>query len=512
MHPRRLPAPSSGIPLALAIAAWVTAALCLLLFNQSYDLEATIKQSLSMIDAAKEGRFLHYYQYVYDVAHSGGYGLPGDPDFYVASYSFFLYAIFALWNLPLYVIRGLTGGMNFFIIQTWSKILIAFVILASANLLRGIGRRILDNDQRANWLAFFFVSSPFTLFTALVFGQFDIFSVFFSLLAIHYLLRLRLVWFSFWFSLGISFKLYAVFIFIPLLLLREKRVTRLVPLLLLSGWGLLLERLLVAQDPYYQISVDFIRTTYQFAERLTHYGITLHNGVVFLFGIAFVLICTYAYRKPIDAPDADHQVFYVPAAIYLILLAFIHWHPQWFLITIPFILGAAFLRAADFRLAMYLQFLMFGFYLILTGLIFTTNVDMSMVNAGLLPQITGFRSLDIHLTFRNLMDRLNLSPGTYLTFLIGTMLSLIYVLYPRSGDWPIGSAAAATTPGTPANAADAISVPDGHDQPGAVWLTNRTVITSKDMLQLAIVNLAMIYVYIAPTILIYLRNYFRVHR
>lgn len=405
--------------------------ICFLLFNQWGDISITVQQALSMFGAVRQGQFFHYYEYVYNAAHQSLYSAPGMPlDFNVASYSIFLYGLIAFWNLPLKLVDKFIIDVQLPTYIYWSKFLILIFLLMSTLVLFHIGKVLGMTTNKARWMSYFFLSSPITLFAVIVFGQFDIICIFFTLLAMYFYFEKKYYKFAFAFALAIPFKFYIVFILIPLILLFEKRIFHIIKLVLISSWSTILERLLVINDPYYKISKDFIYKSYGFMERIYQFGINMQNGPVFILGIVLVVACIFAYRQKYDKSIISPFSYYIPFIINASLIFFIYWHPQWMILLIPFIVINTFMNP-DFKLSVYLQYFMLLFYFCVTFMIFINNVDQSMVNNGILPLITG-KTLPVDsLIFRSFLENFNLPVGVYNTMFIGCGFGFAYLFKPR---------------------------------------------------------------------------------
>ncbi|MEA4888127.1 MAG: hypothetical protein VB070_01480 [Clostridiaceae bacterium] len=311
------------------------------------------------------------------------------------------------------------------------------------------------------------MSSPITLFTVVVFGQFDIICVFLALCGIYFFYKKKYYKFVIMFGLAITFKAYMLFILIPLILLIEKRVLHIIKYLLISSWCMILERLLFLNDPYCSLSKNYIHDTYGFMKRIYNYGVNLQVGPVFLLGIVMVFVCVFAYRQKKDPLIVTPYSYYLSFLVNAALILSIHWHPQWMIILVPFLVINTFMFS-EFKLSVYLQYFMFAFFLIETYMVFYKNVDQAMINNGILPLLTGKYLSPDSVTYASLLDKLKLPVSVYNTLLIGCGLSFAYLFKP------------------------APSLPAGNDQPESDF--DHRLIWG---------NLGLIYIYIIPTLIIY---------
>ena len=143
-------------------------------------------------------------------------------------YGFGLYLVFAVWNLPLWLLQEL-GGVNVFtsvLALSWAKAITLPFLLGSAWLVGRICTELGLPAGRAKWSRFMFLTSGFLVTAVFVMAQYDVIHIFFSTLGIYYLLRGRHRAFVAAFAVAIAMKFFPIFIFIPVLLLKEKRPTR----------------------------------------------------------------------------------------------------------------------------------------------------------------------------------------------------------------------------------------------------------------------------------------------
>ena len=82
--------------------------------------------------------------------------------------------------------------------------------------------------MNAKWAAYLFLSSAVVFVEIGLVGQLDVLAFPFLLLGIYYYQRKNYKKFILFFSIAISFKLFPLFIFIPLVLLYEKNVLKII--------------------------------------------------------------------------------------------------------------------------------------------------------------------------------------------------------------------------------------------------------------------------------------------
>ena len=195
----------------------ISLGLCFLLFKQS-DLTHTNSSSFAYL----YGHFWDFYDY--------NQSRMGDNNYLPIFYWFF-----AIWNIPLKLlglipeVTSETWMLATPIQTIWSKLLLIIFFFSSVSLVGKIAQQIrattLPNQINQNGLApdYLFATSPIAIFAVFIFGGYDIFTVFFMLLGVHAYFAKDFKWFVLWFSIAISFKYFAAFIYLPLVLIIEKR-------------------------------------------------------------------------------------------------------------------------------------------------------------------------------------------------------------------------------------------------------------------------------------------------
>ena len=180
------------------------------------DVIITTRHGINFWHALFEGEILHFYEYNLNCIY-----LPQRSETWSAIYNIVIYFIFAIWDFPLWLVEhifgidvlGTLGGL------LWGKaIVLPFLV--------GIAKRIYDicilimTEKDASDTIFLFLTSGYVLFTVLSMGQYDVILLFCILNGIYgYLINNNKIFFcSFW--LAIPLKLFALFMLIPLVLLK----------------------------------------------------------------------------------------------------------------------------------------------------------------------------------------------------------------------------------------------------------------------------------------------------
>lgn len=296
-----------------------------------------------------------------------------------------LYGVIALWNLPLewlglidpskiyqwaldYPVINISHS-EFFIFIAWYKVLICIMTVLSGFYLNKIAFQI--GIKKPNSALLFF-TSPFTIFFALIFSGYDIFSIFFTLVGIFYLFRNEKIKFSLFFSLAITFKFFPALLYLPLLLITEKKITNIFKfgIIALSSTSLLI--LIFHYDPYFFKNILFL------AKEKTSFGSLSIKNALFIF--SYCAICFYSYRFN-NSKMFHKTVLLISYITYSSLFLFVKINPQWVFLLIPFsVLLLSFFK--DQR--KYIVFEMLGFFsfIIICSHRWMNNIDQKMIAHG----------------------------------------------------------------------------------------------------------------------------------
>ena len=336
--------------------------LCFLFFAQA-DLSHTIASSYAYLG----GHVIDFYDFN-KIQVGGNDYLP------------LFYVIFAFWNLPLYLLHLTTSsGLNLSPTEiAWSKLMLAVFFFATAYVTEKIYRQIQNKETDVSFGAWaLFATAPIAIFSTFIFSQYDIIGLLFSMIGFYYLLkkeRLRFAWF---FSIAISFKFFALVIFVPLVLLLENRKLEIVKLLLIGSVVTLL------QFAAYWHSDVFQNEIFNLATRKAN-GI-LWRGLFFIF--LYIVMCIFLYLKRFQNDfEWKRTAVFLPIIAYGLMFSAVAWHPQWLIIVMPFfVLAYAFIRNVQwFALLEILGMLSFVW---LCVNFFPYNVDVGMINQGVLKNV-----------------------------------------------------------------------------------------------------------------------------
>jgi len=338
------------------------------------------------------------------------------------TYDFPIYIFFGLWNLPLWIYTSLTGAhweLSYFAILYAKLFLVVLTILAFIvmnQILKYFG--FLKEDQKM--YQFLFLSSSLTLMVLAMFGGYDILSIIFVLLGIYFYLKDDLLKFIFFFAIAISLKLFALFIFIPLLLLKEKNIWKIL------GYGLLSLSILVLSKFIYWNAPMYYESMHAFEDnmfgKLSLSYIPTPFGNVSIFMTIYILICCWCYGKKFqDKKIGDLYTMYLPLVIYGFFCIFCQSHPQWIILLIPYMIFFLVYNKQNKTFNLILESVfsvsMLGIFYQVYTWVFNPSLMNHMLLSRLVPQVNGIVEISrFHIDqFSPLLNAVAL--GTFIYFL-----------------------------------------------------------------------------------------------
>ncbi len=189
--------------------------------------------------------------------------------------------------------------------------------------------RVVEEKKKA--LVFgLWMFNPINLYATYMMGQFDIIPTFFSVYSFYLVSKNRLKWAALALGFGIAFKLYPIFLLIPLLIIAKSFVTR-------------IKLAFIAALPYFisvlpYLSSESFRSNALFASQSSkslYAGIPVSGGEsILLFPASLILFYLLIRNKSLD------KLFFWKIYLISLLLFFIftHYHPQWLIWVTPFLI------------------------------------------------------------------------------------------------------------------------------------------------------------------------------
>ena len=263
------------------------------------------------------------------------------------SYGLSIYSIYAVWSIPVWVIGKIAGtavNMNAIGVLLWYKLLPALFGLWSVYLIGEIAG-LACPWERKNEVRLQYTCSVLFLFPVFAIAQCDSMGTCFALLGLYYFIKEDNRKFILFFAIACTMKYFALFVFIPLLLLRYKRLDKLI-LVMLGGGSLVgISTFIISLSKsgnHYMHDADFYVNQHisGFADVALEVSSKRSIG---LLGLLFVIVCIMAYAT--DESRCENKAHYaIWAALSGYACFFLGYvcNFYWYVILVPFFILTAF--------------------------------------------------------------------------------------------------------------------------------------------------------------------------
>lgn len=346
----------------------LTLIVCYFFFNQG-DLIHTGGSSFTYLD----GHIWDFYD-----ANATVWGGP-------ANYLPSTYILYAIWNLPLkllHIAEHARGAGNIGYVIFWYKLLTTLLLAGSVCFMYKIGKAVGLSRMNSRLLSIIWLSSPILCFSQFIFGQTDIFCTFFVLAGLFYYFTKRMKLFLLFFGISFTFKYFPLYIFIPLLLLIEKRPFKLLSCLAFSFIPLIAEILFYSHSPAFRTGVGgFGAMSYIFSMQA---GVFSGVGWYSFITIWFITCGICYWLDYFEDETAFYQnSFYICLVVLCCAFSSVMWHPQWLLFVTPFLAVTTFM-SRRIKTFLFLDFIMMIAFIGFTVNVWQMNVDQQVFAFGIL--------------------------------------------------------------------------------------------------------------------------------
>jgi hypothetical protein len=354
------------------------------------------------------------------------------------------YILFAVWSIPVKIYFLITGLPQFSvdgygsisgIILWWYKLLPTVFYFGTAYIIFKIGLLLNMDRNKSKWISFIWFLFPISTFSNFLFGSWDGISVFFDILIVYFFLKKNLLKASLICMIAITIKPFSVFIFIPLILLFEKNIIKILGYVFIAFFGYLFFNLLYSAPGVLNTTTGF---NTGMLNRLYSTGINTQFGVISFFILFFIVSCVISYFTKIDNKDEVYiqkYILYIPLFVYTAFFSFVFFHPQWVMLLTPYLAINLFTNKNIKNLFLVIIGINAGFLLltIYSSPLVWGNIDAIMLNRGIFPEIFHYLYKETGLTsifqFVSFGGRLS-STVPYLTFFVSLLFTYLFLVFP----------------------------------------------------------------------------------
>lgn len=250
------------------------------------------------------------------------------------------YLIQGIWDLPIYILHKAIGfGTHGVKVYLWIKLGICLVLLLSTWLIRKILEDFEVDKIRCRFAQFMFLSSLLVMLPTVAIAQIDINAIFLMLLAIwDYSKKDKITWkFLLLFSFAASLKTFALFLFLPLVFLKEKRTLYVIWDIFVGLWGILICVIPYAWREDYKESTAILNDV--MIVRLFGTQFPGGNLDIPIFTALVVAVCIWCYLQKVEGSrDTFVYANWIALFVFASFFVFVFAHPYWIVLIVPFMI------------------------------------------------------------------------------------------------------------------------------------------------------------------------------
>lgn len=298
------------------------------------DILVTTRNGMVMWDAIFSGKFRSFYLMNENVTICNNYGTNGS-----AVYDFPIYLVFAIWNLPLWIYEKITGcfALDRYVGLMWAKSITIPFMIGIFVFVNKICKLVCDNQEREDNKLLIFMSSVYFVVPILVMGQYDAIGLFLLLLSIYHYIQNNEIKFVIFSAIAATFKMFALFVFVPLVLLKSKKMKDIM-LKLFGGTSLLLLCKILQKTFFYESVVASEYKSGHFLDFVMINKVSLVYCEASIFFIVYVIFCLYCLLIKKPEEELGKWAIYISFVGFALFFVSSLTHPQWSLMLLPFVI------------------------------------------------------------------------------------------------------------------------------------------------------------------------------
>ena len=299
------------------------------------------------------------------------------------------YILFAIWNIPLKLLFSIDGSNVSLWVIWYNKILTSLFYIASAIVIYKIAKTIGFDDKKSKITSFLWISTPIAMFSQFIFGQYDIFTIFFMLLGIYFYFKNDDFRFALFFGISLTFKYFPAFIFIVLLIYREKNIFKIIKQCAIFIIPFAIELLIYMSDSAFREGVfGFRAASYIFGLTLkTEYAMNIKIFLIF-----WIFICGYVYFNEVkNKAENEKYIFYYLSLVSFMLFGLTYWHPQWVIFITPFLVFGTVINK-KYNIFILLDIFLMLFFVSIVVNVAPKHLDTYLLTKGIFNNILDIRN------------------------------------------------------------------------------------------------------------------------
>lgn len=303
------------------------------------------------------------------------------------------FILYAIWNLPVRLLTKISfidGGSFPYALYLYNKLMIVLLMWRTHLSLNKIMYKL--NPKEADNVKWSFILMPSTFFVCIIMGMYDIIYVLIVVEALNFYfsdwsIKKNKIIFSLLFGFSICFKSFPMFFYIPLLLIKEKKVLNLIKQMILFVIPFAL-----CIIPYLG-SQKFVENCFKMYSSGSQLLFTNKIGFIIPFIVVYILLCCASYLWiDLSKKDWEKWSIIICSLVCAMVMGFGWSRIQWFIIATPFF-ACLYLYVKKYKVSfIWLQFLI-GIFYFWIHFISTKFTQATMINDGILGRF-GLKKID----------------------------------------------------------------------------------------------------------------------
>ena len=311
------------------IVGTVTAVTLLFFYAFMYsDILITTSFGINFWDVLFSGDIFHFYEICHSDVETAGYHIFNTPD-----YDFLIYIIFAIWNLPLWIVRKV-AHINIWesaLAIAWAKTIVLLFTILTIKAVDDICKTLKMDGKNRKDVVLLFATSSILCMSVFVTSQYDVIYLFVMLKAFDAYLKDDVWRFTAFLALSLPVKTLSVFLFPALLLYKEKNVLKICchTVVLFLPWLLLRAIFPMGEENGGNVSNILVI----FGQKIVFRNLEIPLFILAV--IIFYIVC-YVLKAPDDEKKAglnSVRIAFLSYALFFILCAT---NPYWYILLLPF--------------------------------------------------------------------------------------------------------------------------------------------------------------------------------
>lgn len=311
------------------IVGTVTAVTLLFFYAFMYsDILITTSFGINFWDVLFSGDIFHFYEICHSDVETAGYHIFNTPD-----YDFLIYIIFAIWNLPLWIVRKV-AHINIWesaLAIAWAKTIVLLFTIFTIKAVDDICKTLKMDGKNRKDVVLLFATSSILCMSVFVTSQYDVIYLFVMLKAFDAYLKDDVWRFTAFLALSLPVKTLSVFLFPALLLYKEKNVLKICchTVVLFLPWLLLRAIFPMGEENGGNVSNILVI----FGQKIVFRNLEIPLFILAV--IIFYIVC-YVLKAPDDEKKAglnSVRIAFLSYALFFILCAT---NPYWYILLLPF--------------------------------------------------------------------------------------------------------------------------------------------------------------------------------